>query len=106
MGVADTRYSTHPWDGESSPSAYTQPSSQWEIGAIDDAVSALRAPSHELAQRAAPIPQPGEFMGFDRRAFGILEVLGETRLMPTRAGDFSGSPSGYSGSIRNSLLGA
>ena len=104
MGVADTRYSTHPWDGApDGASAYTQPSSAWEIGAIADATSSLRAPSHELAERAAAIPLPGETFGQDRRALGIADVLGETRLYPTRANDFSGSPAGYSGSIRNSL---
>lgn len=103
----DGRYSTHPWDEVTTPYEYTQPWSQWEAGVIADALDGNRAPAAALQLKRPPLTQVGADpkFGYDRRALGILDVLGETRLYPTRQNDFSGSPSGYAGSIRNSLGG-
>lgn len=108
MGVADTRYSTHAWDEQPNPAIYTQPSSQWEIKRIAEALESNRAPGDVLAMQRCPLPQVGAAprYGYDRRALGVLDVLAESRLYPTNANDFSGSLGGYAGSIRNSLAGA
>lgn len=105
MSEQEGRYSTHPWDEVMSPAAYTQPWSEWEATTIADAVQTNRAPGEVLQLRRPPLAQVGADprFGYDRRALGILDVLGETRLYPTRQNDFSGSPSGYAGSIRNSI---
>lgn len=107
MDGNDGQYSHAPWDREQ-PSTYGQPSSPWEGRMISDALLSLRESALELAQRPCPLPQVGRDprFGYDRAALGVLDVLGENRLYATRQNDFSGSPAGYEGSIRNSLYGA
>lgn len=115
--IPDGRYDHKPWSPGVSPSPiaprwqYLGPFASNEERMTQRALQAAVLPGAELAEMVRPpLPQVDPFRarsGYSQRVPDIFDIMdiGRTYSEP-RISWFSGGPGGYSGTSRNSLVGA
>lgn len=87
MSSQDSVYNRRPWN--SLPEKI-----------VDDRLSYYTRPANEIAMTRPPVPNIGKTaprFGYAQRAFGIRDVAHVNEIYPRV--DFTGSPSGYSGTM-------
>ena len=103
--MEDSRWAKRAWDDPLAQSRYAPPPGSPEDVKTREALDSVREHREDVAySRTAPDPRMARDAGLvnqgSRRAPGVLDLMHAVRR-PMTSNDFSGTPGGFIGSLRN-----